>query len=478
MADEAKEPVTVCTYGFNVPCRRFLIRANVTRDRRLPVVDEFVLRALKLCEGVPVRRLAAFFGFNESETETVLADLTASDLVVLEGDVAALHPSAQAHFRGEQNAAPQVVDVDAWVDRLWFDLVSRNMIASDRARPARHLIDIRPDDMARDLPVAYARKAFEENFAEYLRKVRRLPNPDRFALYSVSEAIPERFGSVVLRGREDLVFDPNPRLKPNLLEIETEELAKYRPLANALNDSYLGLTRASPSAAGLVEFSRLAADTSVTEAYGGTDRFDLARWLSINSSNVNAERQALIGAPYIHRNTEFFTKLVDRSPKQEAAVQAGRKEIEVWWIRPGGSAWGCSPELPEAIVALRVALRRKYGKITVRTKLISPRRDNPRNFDRVFDEGYIAPPGYLSPSIEVVYIPGTGTMVAVSVAFSATVSAFVGYAATDAASIDRIQRMLRPGNVDVRLEELWNTQRREEEEPVRFDLDVSDDPDA
>jgi hypothetical protein len=111
-------------------------------------------------------------------------------------------------------------------------------------------------------------------------------------------------------------------------------------------------------------------------------------------------------------------------------------------------------------------------KIAVRTKLISPRRDNPRNFDRVFDGGYIAPPGYLSPSIEVVYIPGTGTMVAVSVAFSESVSAFVGYAATDAASIDRVQRMLRPGNVDVRLEELWNTQRREEEEPARFDLDV------
>jgi hypothetical protein len=397
---------------------------------------------------------------------------------MLDGDVAALHPSAQAHFRGDQDGAPQVVEVDAWVDRLWFDLVSRNMIASDRSRPARHLIAIRPDDMARDLPVAYARKTFEENFAEYLRKVRRLTNPDRFALYSVSEVIPERFGSVVLRGNEDVVFDPNPRLKPNLIEIETDELAKYRPLANALNDAYLGLTRASPSAAGLAEFSRLVADASVTEAYQGTDRFDLARWLSINSANANADRQALIGAPYIHRNIEFFTKLIDRSLRQEVTVQAGRKEIEIWWIRPGGSAWGCSPEIQEAIVALRVALRRKHGKIAVRTKLISPRRDNPRNFDRVFDEGYIAPPGYLSPSIEVVYIPGAGTMVAVSVAFSDSVSAFVGYAATDAASVDRVQRMLRPGNVDVRLEELWNTQRREEEEPARFDLDVSDDSDT
>jgi hypothetical protein len=478
MVAETREPVTICTYGFNVPCRRFLIRANVTRDRRLPVVDEFVLRTLKLCERVPLRRLAAFFGFNEAEAEAVLADLTAADLVALDGDVAALHASAYSHFRGDQNGVPQVVEVDAWVDRLWFDLVSRNMIASDRARPARHLIDIRPDDMARDLPSAYARKAFEENFAEYLRKVRRLSNPDRFALYSVSEVIPERFGSVVLRGNEDLVFDPNPRLKPDLIEIETEELAKYRPLANALNDAYLRLTRISPSAAGLAEFSRLAADSSITEAYQPTGSFDLRKWLSINSASANSERQALIGAPYIHRNIEFFTKLIDRSPRQHADLPIGRKELEILWVRPGGSAWGCSPELQEAIVALKVALRRKYGKVAVRTKLISPRRDNPRRFERVFDEGYVAPAGYLSPSIEVVFIPGAGTMVLVSVAFSKSVSAFVGYAVTDAASIDRIQRILRPGNVDVRLEELWNTERREEEEPARFDLDAEGDADA
>jgi hypothetical protein len=54
--DDGK-PLTVSTYGFNVPCRRFLITANITRDKRFPVVDEFVLRVLKLCERVPVKRL-------------------------------------------------------------------------------------------------------------------------------------------------------------------------------------------------------------------------------------------------------------------------------------------------------------------------------------------------------------------------------------------------------------------------------------
>ena len=145
MTQDIVGPTTVCSFGFNIPCRRFLIRANVTRDRRLPVVDEFLLRALKLCEDVPVRRLATYFGFTSAEAETVISDLTAAGLVTVEGDSVRLHPSAQDLFRGFEDGAPRVVEVDSWVVRLWFDLVSKNMAAPDRSRSARNLIDIRPD---------------------------------------------------------------------------------------------------------------------------------------------------------------------------------------------------------------------------------------------------------------------------------------------------------------------------------------------
>src|SRR5262249_51379333 len=149
-----------------VPCRRFLLTANVTRDRRLPIVDEFVLRTLKLCEPVAVKRLAAFFGFSAAESEIVVGDLVGRGLVVVEGDDVSLHPSAHDHFRGSVDGAPHIVEVDSWVDRLWFDLVSRNMMVPERTRPLSNLININSNQMARELPAAFARKAFEENFAE------------------------------------------------------------------------------------------------------------------------------------------------------------------------------------------------------------------------------------------------------------------------------------------------------------------------
>lgn len=163
MKDIGSQPLIVNSYGFNIPCRRFLVAANVTRDRRLPVADEFVLRVLKICERVPVRRLGAFFGFGEMETETVVADLLSRGLIVVDGDTALLHPSAHEHFRGSVEKGARILTVEPWVDRLWFDLVSRNIMRPDRTRPIRNGIDIRPVGLARDLPFTFAQKAFEEN---------------------------------------------------------------------------------------------------------------------------------------------------------------------------------------------------------------------------------------------------------------------------------------------------------------------------
>jgi len=62
----------------------------------MPVVDEFYLRALKLFDRVSVRKLGAYFGFSEAETEIVTADLATRGFIEVEGDTVALHPSRMA----------------------------------------------------------------------------------------------------------------------------------------------------------------------------------------------------------------------------------------------------------------------------------------------------------------------------------------------------------------------------------------------
>jgi hypothetical protein len=372
-----------------------------------------------------------------------------------------------------------VVDVDSWVVRLWFDLVSKNMAAPDRTRSARHLIDVRPSGMARDLPTSYARKAFEDNFAEYLRRIRRMANPDRFTLYSVSEAIAERFGSLVFRMDENLVFDPEPHLRPTLA-IPTEDVPSFRPLATAMLDEYRKLNWMVSSASALSEFSVLSGNTSITDAHGGTNYFDLAGWLSLSSGQLNPNRQNLVGASYIRRNVEFLTNLIDNLPKPTHSIEASN-EYEITWYRPGGSGWGCSPELQEALLSIKLAMRRNFGKIPIRTKLICPsisrRADYPDRFKNLFDEGHIAPPGLLSPAVEVVYIPRIGTVMLVTVALSDGVQIPVGFASVAAEPLARVARKL--ARVDVHLDELWRSGKREEEgESLAMEPDIEDPGDA
>ena len=315
--------------------------------------------------------------------------------------------------------------------------------------------------MARDLPVSFARTAFQDNFAEYLRKVRKINNPDRFSLYSVSDVEPERFGSLVLRGREELVFDPQPRLRPHLLEVETENLGRFRPLANAMNDAYRALRPAEPSQGAVQDFSRYLSDTSVTRAHNDSGFFDYTKWMSQNLADRIPGRQPLIGAPYIPRNAELFSKLIEDMPR----ANADGRTVEISWFRPGGSSWGVTPDLQETIAALKAAVKRKQAKAKFRTRIIVPqaiRRENPKRFDRVFDEGYISPSGHLSPALEILHVSGFGAVVTVQVSFSATVSAPVGVAIVDSKTLEKVEKALKWNRVHPRSEELWASVIREE----------------
>ncbi|MBR1177083.1 hypothetical protein JQ617_24235 [Bradyrhizobium sp. KB893862 SZCCT0404] len=467
-------PTTIRTFGFNIPCRRFLIRANVTRDKRLPVVDEFVLRALKVCEELPVRRIASFFGFTPSEMEKVISDLIGSGLVVVHGDSVRLHASAHEHFRGASDGVPHIVEVESWPIRVWFDLVSKNM-APPGTRSARNLIDVHPASLARDLPVSYARTAFEDNFADYLRRVRRIPNPDRFALYSVPEAMAERFGSLVFPVDQNLVFDPDPRLEPNLLAIHADDMPRLRKLADAVLDTYRGLIYADTSRAALAEFASLSGDPSVTDAYGGTATFDLPRWISLNPDIEANDRRPILGASYLRRNIDVLTALIDNLPKPATSVEVAPTK-EIVWYRPGGTAWGCSPELRDAIRSIRAAIRRKFGRTSIRSTLVSPDgsrgRESPRRFEGLFDTGYLAPPGFLSPAVEAIHVPDVATLLLVNVDLSSTVQIPVGFASTRQQERDRIVSKLSA--LHSRLSELWRTERRDDEEPTELEPEDDD----
>lgn len=340
-AQGAPGALSVCTYGFNSRAGAFWSRPTSRWTGVSPWSTSSSCGVLRLCERLPARRLGAFFGLSANKTETVVGDPVARGLVAVDDDAVVLHTSAAEHFRGAgEDGVPRLMQVETWFERIWFDLVSRNMMTPERARATRNLIEIKPDEGARELPTAFARRAFEENFAEYLRKVRRINNPDRFGLYSVSDVEAGRFGFVVIKGREDLVLDPQPRLQPNLLEVDVEGSTRYRGLITAMTDAYRRLGAAEPSATALTEYGRLTDDRTVQAAHHG-GCFNLERWQADEDTRSSPERRPLLGASYLDRNVQVLVDFWRSEPCRPSRARSCGK----WsWsgcvrpARPGGAA--------------------------------------------------------------------------------------------------------------------------------------------
>ncbi len=462
------ETMTVNTFGFNVPCRRFLITANTTRDRRMPLVDEFYLRVLKLCERVPVRRLGAYFGFSESEMGIVTSELAGRGLVELDGDFVSLHPSALEMFRREEGDIPRIMEIETSVEHVWFDLVSRNIMPADRSRTGRHLIEIKPDGLAREMPAAFARRAFEQNFPEYMRDIRRVPDPNGISLYSVSAVEPGRFGYVVVRGREDLGIDPAPQVQPHILEVEPDSVGRFQPLSEALWDAYRKLTSPDPSAAALAEFGRLADDVSVSQGHDAHGHFNVSSWYEAASDIGHESRQPIVGATYIERNIEFFVRLLEA--RGAAANLGAQRHIHLFWYRPGGTGWGVTPDLESTLSSIRGAVRRISRSLQLRTTLIAPqvsRGENNKRFERLFDEAYLAPAGRISPAIEILLVKDIGAIVTAHVRLSEAIVVPVGFVLFEPRTIAGLAAAMRLDEVGT-YSEIW----RRAPEPTESELEV------
>src|SRR5208282_3863903 len=224
---------------FEVPCRRFTIRATITRDRQLPVVDEFLLRMLAVLERVPIRRLRGWFGFTEAEIETVLLDLERRAYVEAAPD----------------GGVPRLVEVAPLIDHIWFDLVSRNMVPRSRARSVDYLVRLREQPSARDLPERFAREAFEANFRDYARRVKRLPDADAVNIYAVSDV---EAGTYAYQSVPAVVeLDPlRVALRCHFPVLE-EDPVRFRALTMLAIETWEALSSPDGADAAIVEYERL-----------------------------------------------------------------------------------------------------------------------------------------------------------------------------------------------------------------------------
>jgi hypothetical protein len=452
---DLSELTQVSSFGFNVPCREFIIAAQVTRDKRMPMVDEFVLRALNLCESVSVSRLSRFFGFSQNEMEIVLADLQARTLITLEGNDVSLHLAGKELFRTAGDGAPVITDVESFPARIWFDLISKNMIRSRGLHNVKNLIGLTPSIGRADIPESFAREAFHENFRDYLRLIRRIKNPEAWGLYAISDVAPGRFSYAQISGKQSLVFAGKPRLETTLIETDTDRPHMLRLLTDAMSHALGSLGDPDPTAIARSEYARLTYSTLIDDSINADGFVDLAAWLQREKSSGDPEIVSFVGSPWLERNRKILTALIARNSERG-------KSPAVWdlfWFRPGGTIWGLTEDLQTTLGEVKAMSRRSQsGEGGLVSTLIAPASvssDSVKRFDRIFDRGFSARAGRGSLSVEILLIRGVCAVVSIIVPLAEGVNVWIGRITVKPSDVDRIAERLRPDDREPELISLW-----------------------
>lgn len=455
---DLSEPTQVSSFGFNVPCREFIIAAQVTRDKRMPMVDEFALRALHLCESINVSRLSRFFGFSQTEMEIVLTDLQARTLITLEGNEISLHSTGKELFRTAGDGLPVITDVESFPARIWFDLISKSMIRSRGLHNVKNLIELAPSLGRSDIPESFARDAFHDNFRDYLRLIRRIKNPEAWGLYAISDVVPGRFSYAQISGKQSLVVGGQPKLETTLIETDTDRPQKLRLLTDAMSHALGSLHDPDPTAAARSEYARLTNSMHIDDSINAEGFVDLASWLKREQASRDPDVASFIGTLCLERNRRSMTSLIARSERGQSS-----EAWELFWFRPGGTIWGLTEELQTTVGELKAMSRRSpSGEGGLVATLIAPASvssDSVKQFDRIFDRGLSARAGRGSLSVEVLLIRGVCAVVSVLVPLAKGVDVWIGRITVKHSDVTRIADRLRPDDPEPELISLWTENR-------------------
>lgn len=440
--------IEIDAVDFQIACRRFTIRATVTRDRQLPVVDEFVLRLLAILERVSAMRMRSWFGFSAGEMETVLVDMSRRNFIEFDGDEVVLAPAGRDLFKSSGvEGAPHIVEVAPLVSDVWFDLVSRTMVSRSRSRPADFMVKLTELPGARDLPEAFARRAFEDNFRDYARRIRRIPDPDAINLYSISGVEGGAYGYQALQAQLVLDLD-RLSVRPTLPET-ADSASGFQKLAVAANDAWQVVTGPDLASGVMAEFERMTGDTRLSPLLHHSH--EQSAWLEAFSlpEVVGSEFRPSVGATYLKGNIEQLLQ-------EFAEAKLEQQIAELIWLRPSGSTWGRTTRVAEALTEIKDALRNNNQR-DVKVVLTMPRstaKSARLCHKRIFDRAVLLPQGYLPSNLEVLLVPGVAALVNVHVPLQQH-AVPIGGLVTEPKRIARIVERLSIIH-DKDVEELWN----------------------
>jgi hypothetical protein len=162
-----------------------MVRALISHEERLPVVTEYVLRALRVCRSLSADRLRGFFGFSDFETKAVVSAMVRQGLVELSGESVSLTSFAAAQFQSPDDDYPIFAKVEQVRDEVEFDLMSFTPLGKRLdTRRSDVAVEVRVGDEIVGHSIDLAKAAYNERFSEIAAR-REDFKRQRASVYSV-----------------------------------------------------------------------------------------------------------------------------------------------------------------------------------------------------------------------------------------------------------------------------------------------------
>ncbi len=338
---------------FGLPIESYRVDAYITRDERLPVVTEYVLRLLKICNSLSLGVLRDYFGFSDGETLSVIDSLKRQGLIEASDESIVLSNFALEKFEASGDDYPRFSKVELRKDTVTFDLLSFTPLPSrSNTMLSDNVIRLTASDDFIGSSVEFAKAAYYKRFPEIARIADGLKR-DAINVYSVEDIQSKKRGFLPI----PVSFSLNQEGQIDRHTEEAFEEGAAPELVNAFHEQVSEVFPASQKAEiGTFEQFTDSFDLSFLWKYVVGNSFDLYRYAQdLKSGALLAPKgvRPLFGNLYLPHNVEILTR---RIRSQRTDVRRGNLLMDVCWLSPEHEFWGRGEAFHHAVHEVNSAL--------------------------------------------------------------------------------------------------------------------------
>lgn len=335
---------------FGLPVETFRVQAHIALEERLPVVTEFVLRLLRICDRVSLSAFRDYFGFSDSEALAVVESLSRQGLLDVFDEELQLSRFSIERFEEAGGEFPRFSKVELKSDTVTFDLISFTPLRPVRGDvPSDNVIKLNAAEEVLGHSVERARDAYRQRYPE-IASFRDDFREKSFGVYSVEDIESKRRNYVPVpiafainsEGQFERKFDEGfERIAPaELLHSINEQVTSFIPKT---------LNVGTP---GLEEFIETF-DLKLMQQYLTGKKFDLIRYLTdvhlLRSTKYSRGITPIFGNLYLQENRErIVSRIRDR---REGKRRHGKLLTSLAWLTPEYSLWGRGESFSDTVIA-------------------------------------------------------------------------------------------------------------------------------